>query len=390
MPRILTLMDAQAAGYITHIRGNDSNIGMTIEVQNNSDEAITITSEAGTVIGSRDPHTQKMVITRGRSWTVPPRSRESITVDALCLEAHKAPPRSRAGEADHSFGGMTDNADVRRLLNTLQEVEAKISANVTAVDEEAHTFSHTLQSPSLVELASAASHAKLQGHEKFVSQIHDFLVQMPVWQITDRLEMADYARVVGKDKPATHEELRETVEVLTKTAEIAEILLREAELSSKQTIRPPEDELEILYVEHDLLSSAISRLRREAIAPGGDKESVQVMLSQKAVLLDEKEREIRVYPHKNTLIEELSRLPITNSLAGRTALLGGMRTDSLRRDEGIKRHDLDLIITQLARLGRDEHGNILLVTLLNNALPYAEGFEAHAHLTNLMGEFELP
>ena len=33
-----------AAGHIKHIRGNDSNVGMTIEVQNDSDEAITITS----------------------------------------------------------------------------------------------------------------------------------------------------------------------------------------------------------------------------------------------------------------------------------------------------------------------------------------------------------
>jgi len=64
MPKNLTLSDAQAAGYITNIHGNDSNIGMVITVHNYSDEAITFTSEAGTVIGSKDPDTQKMVITR--------------------------------------------------------------------------------------------------------------------------------------------------------------------------------------------------------------------------------------------------------------------------------------------------------------------------------------
>src|SRR5215472_6777918 len=114
MSRQLTLMEAQQAGHITHIRGNDSNVGMTIEVQNDSDEAITITSEPGTVIGSRDPDTQKMIIIREKSWTVPPRSGGSIALDALCLEAHKAPPSSKAGEANHSIDGMTDNADVRR------------------------------------------------------------------------------------------------------------------------------------------------------------------------------------------------------------------------------------------------------------------------------------
>jgi hypothetical protein len=293
MPRTLTLMDAQAAGHITHIRGNDSNIGMTIEVQNDSDEVITITSEAGTVIGSRDSHTQKMVITRERSWTIPPRSKESITVDALCLEAHKAPPRSKAGEAEHSIDGMTDNADIRRFLNTLREVEAKISANITAEDPEAHTFRHTLESPRLVALASAASHRKVMDQDGFLSQIYDQVVQMPVWQLTDRLEMKDYAKVIGLDKAETQEELRKNAEMLKQTSKLAEILLSEAELSSKQTIRPPEGELEILYLEHDLLSSDISSLRKKAIAPGADKESVEMRLREIMALLDEKEREIR-------------------------------------------------------------------------------------------------
>ena len=274
MPRQLTLMEAQAAGHVTHIRGNDSNIGMNIEVQNDLDEAITITAEVGTVIGSRDPHTQRMVITREKSWTIPPRSRESIAVDALCLEAHKAPPSSEAGEANHNIDGMTDNADVQGLLDTLQEVEKKMSDNVRSVDTQAGTFSHTLESPNLIALASAASHTKVEGKNKFLSRILDSVIQMPVWQITDRLDMTDFAKVVGMDKAATHEELRTTAEVLSDTAKIAAILLTEAELSSKQTIQPAENELEILYIEHDLLGSGISKLRRAALVQGADRESI--------------------------------------------------------------------------------------------------------------------
>lgn len=383
MPRILTLVDAQAAGLITHIRGHDSNIGMTIEVQNDSDEPITIMSEVGTVIGSKDPRKQKMVIIRERSWTVPPRSRHDITVDALCLEAYKVPPSSNAAAADHSVDGMTDDADIRRLLKTLQEIEAKFSASFVPGDTKAHT----LESPRLVELASAASRERVKGQNKFISQILNFVVQMPVWQITDRIEMTDYAKVVGRDKPETLEELRETVDGFASTAKMAEILLSEAELSHKQTITVPEGELEILYVEHKILSSGIASLRLEAITPGAEKEAVQIELSEKEALLNGLEREIGIYPHKATLIKELSRLPITATLGGRTSLLDGMRADSLRRDEGMQRHDLDLIVTQLARLGRDEHGDILLVKLMENALGYASGYEAHANLTNLMNEF---
>ena len=388
MPRQLTLMEAQAAGHITHIRGNDSNIGMTIEAQNDSDEAITITSEPGTVIGSKDPRRQKMVVIRGNSWTVPPRSGRSIALDALCLEAHKAPPSSSAGEADHSIGGMTDNTDVRKLLKTVQEVEAKIPAIMTAADTQDGTPSYPDESPGVITLVNAASHTKVEDQNTSRSQIRDFVVQMPVWEITDHLGKMGYAKVVGMtERPTTHEELRAAAEGLSATATMAKILLDEAGLSSKQTIRPAEGELEILNDEFALLSSGISSLEMEALAPGADEASVQIKLEKKVVLREEKAREIRVYPHKNVLIDELMMLPITSNLDGRTTLLSGLPAGNLKRDESMQRGDLDLIITQLARLGRDERGNVLLVKLIDNALPFAKGFEVHTKLTNLRGEF---
>ena len=121
--------------------------------------------------------------------------------------------------------------------------------------------------------------------------------------------------------------------------------------------------------------------------PGPNRESARIKLKEKRALLKEKDREIEVYPLKDTLIGELLRLSITNDLAGRTTLLGGMRADNLQRDGSRQRHDLDLMITQLARLGRDERGNDLLVRLIDNALPYAEGSEVHTNLTNLREEF---
>lgn len=163
--------------------------------------------------------------------------------------------------------------------------------------------------------------------------------------------------------------------------------MSEAELSGKQTILPAKSELEILVVERELLSSAIGKLLRDATVPGPDRESARIKLKERKVLLKEKDREIEVYSNKNALIGELLRLSITDDLAGRTTLLDGMRADNLQRDGGRQRHDLDLIITQLARLGRDEHGNVLLVRLIDNALPYAEGYEVHANLANLRGEF---
>lgn len=227
----------------------------------------------------------------------------------------------------------------------------------------------------------------MKGQKSFLSRISDSIVQMPVWELTDQLRIADYAKITSR-RPETYEDLRKTVETISAMAKIAEILLKEAALSHKQTMQPVEDELQFLYVEHEILSSAISKLRLAALARDANKESVRNELDRERKLLDGKEREIKIYPHKGTLIEELSKLPITNTLAGRTTLLSGMEADSLQRDENIKRHDLDVIISQLARLGRDQNGAILLVKLIDNALPFAEGFETHETLTSLKSEFD--
>ena len=387
MPRNLTLSDAQAAGYIKRIRGNDSNIGMVIDVQNESDEAITFTSEAGTVIGSKDPNTQKMVITRGSSWTVSPRSTESLTVDALCLEAHKAPPRSDARDTDHSIGGMTDFADARKLLKTVEQVESEVSTIASLNEAEGTTYQPKLNIEGLKELAHAM-HKEEKSPGEAVFRIANSIVQLPLWQLTDRLELTDYAKIIGRDRSASLEELRATVEALTFQAKMSQTLLREAELAAKQTIRPPENELEVLGVEYELLSSDITRLKRATLVPATNTESVRSELSQKSALLEQRERAIRIHSYKKTLIDQVSLLAVTNTFDGRSALLSGMHADNLNRSENSKQLDLDRIFDQLTRLGRDEHGQNLLLIFLNNARNFANGFEVHSHLTDLMRELE--
>lgn len=387
MPRNLTLSDAQAAGYIKRIRGNDSNIGMVIDVQNESDEAITFTSEAGTVIGSKDPNTQKMVITRGSSWTVSPRSTESLAVDALCLEAHKAPPRSDARDTDHSIGGMTDFADARKLLETVGQVESEVSTIASLNEAEGTTYQPKLNIEGLKELAHAM-HKEEKSPGEAVFRIANSIVQLPLWQLTDRLELTDYAKIIGRDRSASLEELRATVEALTFQAKMSQTLLREAELAAKQTIRPPENELEVLGVEYELLSSDITRLKRATLVPATNTESVRSELSQKSALLEQRERAIRIHSYKKTLIDQVSLLAVTNTFDGRSALLSGMHADNLNRSETSKQLDLDLIFDQLTRLGRDEHGQNLLLIFLNNARNFANGFEVHSHLTDLIRELE--
>jgi hypothetical protein len=387
MPRNLTLSDAQAAGYITRIRGNDSNIGMAIDVQNDSDEAITITSEAGTVIGSKDPNTQKMVITRGSSWTVSPRSTESLAVDALCMEARKAPPRSDARDTDHSIGGMTDFADVRKLLKTVGQVESEFSTIASLNEAEREIYKPRLNLERLTELVHAM-HPEAKSPGETVFRIYNSLVQLPLWQLTDRLELTDYAKIIGKDRSASLEELRATVEALTYQAKMSQTLLREAELAAKQTVRPPENELEVLGVEYELLSSDITRLKHATLVPATNTESVRSELSQKSVMLEQRERAIRIHSYKETLIDQVSLLSVTNTYTGRTALLSGIQADNLNRSETSKQLDLDLIFDQLARHERDEHGQNLLLIFLDNARNYAKGFEAHPHLTDLRGKLE--
>jgi hypothetical protein len=52
----------------------------------------------------------------------------------------------------------------------------------------------------------------------------------------------------------------------------------------------------------------------------------------------------------------------------------------MNRSPSIRRLDLDLVITQLAQRGRLASGEMAVVRLIDNALPYAVGYESEEKL----------
>jgi CheY-like chemotaxis protein len=84
---------------------------------------------------------------------------------------------------------------------------------------------------------------------------------------------------------------------------------------------------------------------------------------------------------KGGLIDELSKLSISDTPHGRTSLLDGIPgSNTLSRDMNIARLDLEQIITQLAKRGRMTNGELSLVKLIDNAIPYAKEFEIEGKL----------
>ena len=110
------------------------------------------------------------------------------------------PAQRSGGGVNHSIDGTIDNADVKKLINAVRGGEAEISDNMTDMDSEAGTISHTLEDPNLITLAGAATHTQVEGQNAFQSQIYDAVVQMPIWEVTDHLGITEYAQVVGMDK----------------------------------------------------------------------------------------------------------------------------------------------------------------------------------------------
>jgi len=84
---------------------------------------------------------------------------------------------------------------------------------------------------------------------------------------------------------------------------------------------------------------------------------------------------------RGQLLDELGKLSVSESEVGRTSLLDGIPgADTLNRNPGIKRLDLDLIVTQLAKRGIMANGQSPVVKLIDNALPYASGYEGEGKL----------
>lgn len=84
---------------------------------------------------------------------------------------------------------------------------------------------------------------------------------------------------------------------------------------------------------------------------------------------------------KPDLLNELLKLSVTETALGRTTLLDGIPgADTINRDAGNRRLDLNLIVTDLAKRGRLANGQRPLVKFIANALPYAAGYEGEAKL----------
>ena len=86
-------------------------------------------------------------------------------------------------------------------------------------------------------------------------------------------------------------------------------------------------------------------------------------------------------------MKDLLLLSVTDSFSGRTSLLTGIPNNkALPRDESTPMLDLFQIVNALAKLGWTANQELLLVKLIENALPYAKGFEVELSLEKLKQE----
>ncbi len=136
------------------------------------------------------------------------------------------------------------------------------------------------------------------------------------------------------------------------------------------------------YQEDDALA-AQTRLRIEVLISAGAPATTRAQLVMTSLAADP------LKGLKGQLVDDLSKLAVTESSLGRTSLLDGIPgADSLNRDENIRRLDLDLIVTQLAQRGRLASGQMAVAKLIDNALPYASGYEIEGKLRGIQQQLE--
>ncbi len=87
---------------------------------------------------------------------------------------------------------------------------------------------------------------------------------------------------------------------------------------------------------------------------------------------------------REKLITVLMKTSVAETFGGRSSLLSGVPgVDTLRRDEHIKRHDLELVVDQLDSRGKPISGDWPLLRLIDNAMRYLAGYEGVYELQNV-------
>ena len=91
---------------------------------------------------------------------------------------------------------------------------------------------------------------------------------------------------------------------------------------------------------------------------------------------------------RQTLVDAVLRLPVSDSFEGRSAFLLGLPA-SLNRNPTNARADLDTIFAQLDALGRLNSGQWPLLLVIENILPYAQGWgEVHGAINKVKKSLE--
>jgi hypothetical protein len=133
---VITLLEAQKGRNrvkIEQLKGTDSAFKMEARIQNANSFQIDVFSDSGTVFDTSDKKLQRMVAVRPQVFEVSPASSEDFTIDALCMDAFKAPPPS-TGEGAYKVQGVTGDKKIMSLIQALRNIEEDISEKIVSFE----------------------------------------------------------------------------------------------------------------------------------------------------------------------------------------------------------------------------------------------------------------
>lgn len=208
---VITLIEAQRGRKrtkIKHLKGTGSAFKMKTRIENENNFPMHVFSQQGTVFDTPNAKLQKMVSVRPQVFEVSPESSEEFTVDALCMDAFKDPPPS-TGEGDYRAKGITQNERIIKLLHTLGNLEKEISAKIVSFKQGAGFTVKEMDADTEELLKHCELIPNMLGG--YDAKIQDIIVQLALWQVTDKVNFDALAKLAGAVSNESRIELKRLV-----------------------------------------------------------------------------------------------------------------------------------------------------------------------------------
>jgi len=184
------------------IRGNGTNMGMSLVLSNNTEKDINVKIPRGLILDDIENVMQDMIVIRSQVINLKVHQIDVlIELDTYCLEEDIPPPADAPSQygASYSLKPPKEEGELFKLLSTFIKMESKIYELSKEIEIKGNTISIQGASEEEIEIIKLAEWGI--GEYGVQGELHPSLIQASIWAVTENYTEGELGDKFRQDHP---------------------------------------------------------------------------------------------------------------------------------------------------------------------------------------------